>query len=62
MNGRLLLAILITALGAVITAANLRGGLEFSFQLLLGVLLVADGLLRFAMLRDDAVSPQPHAE
>lgn len=53
MNRRLVLAVLITALGAIITAVNLRGGLEFSFPLLLGVLLVADGLLRFGGMSDE---------
>jgi hypothetical protein len=50
MSGRMLLAALITALGVAITLVNLRDGLTFSFPLLLGVLLLADGILRFSML------------
>jgi len=54
MSGRMLLAALITALGALIALVNLRNGLSFSVPLLLGVLLLADGVLRFMMItRDD---------
>jgi|RhiMetdeSRZDD1v2_1073273.scaffolds.fasta_scaffold1205366_2 hypothetical protein len=53
MNSRIILAVLITALGAVIAAVNLREGVEFSFPLLLGLLLVADGLLRLGGTSDE---------
>lgn len=53
MNSRIILAVLITALGAVIAAVNLREGVEFSFPLLLGLLLVAVGLLRLGGTSDE---------
>jgi hypothetical protein len=53
MSGRLLLAAAITVVGALITFANLRGGLELSIPLLLGVLLLVDGALRLSMLAQD---------
>jgi hypothetical protein len=62
MSGRMLLAALITALGAAITLVNLRDGLTFSFPLLLGVLLLADGLLRFSMLTADERGPVERQE
>ena len=54
MSRRLLLAVGITAVGALITFATLRGGLSLSIPLLLGVLLLVDGALRFSMLGEDA--------
>src|SRR5215211_1210030 len=54
MSGRLLLAAAITGVGALIAFANLRGGLSLSIPLLLGVLLLVDGALRFSMLGQDA--------
>ena len=57
MSGRMLLAVLITALGAAITLVNLRNGLAFSFPLVLGLLLLADGVLRFSMLSDHDQEP-----
>ena len=60
MPRRLILATIILALGVIITAVNLRDGLTLSFPLLLGVLLLADGALRFAMLRQDTGDEQMH--
>jgi len=63
MSRRTILAAVITTLGVLITLINLRGGLALSFPLLLGLLLIADGALRFAMLRQDtgkAESPGEH--
>jgi hypothetical protein len=53
MTRRALLATLITALGALITLLSVRDGITFSFGLLLGLLLLADGALRFALLSQD---------
>ncbi len=53
MTRRALFAALILALGALITLVNLRDGIEFSFPLLLGVLLLADGVLRLVAPRHD---------
>lgn len=56
-----LLAVVITVLGVLITLYNLRDGLQLSFALLLGVLLIADGALRFAMLsQEHTEQPQSH--
>ena len=54
MTRRAFFAAAITALGVLVTLVNLRGGLAFSFGLLLGLLLVADGVIRFAMLSPEA--------
>jgi hypothetical protein len=54
MSRRMLLAGAITVLGAILTLVNLRHGIAFSFPLLLGLLLLADGILRFYMLAADA--------
>lgn len=54
---RLLLAIVVLALGVLVTLANLRDGLAFSFPLLLGLLLLADGGLRLAMQRQERDRP-----
>ena len=43
-------ASLVFIAGAVITLVNLRGGLRLSFPLVLGLLLLADGVLRFLLL------------
>lgn len=40
------LPIILLVLGTLITLYNLAGGLHFSFPLLLGLLLLADGVLR----------------
>jgi len=53
MSRRILLAVIVTVLGLLITLFNLRGGFHLSFALLLGVLLIADGVLRFAMLSQE---------
>jgi hypothetical protein len=53
----MLLAGVITALGVLLTLVNLRDGVSFSFPLLLGLLLLADGVLRFYMLATDADAP-----
>ena len=60
MPRRLILATIILTLGVIITAVNLRDGLALSFPLLLGVLLLVDGALRFAMLRQDTGDEQMH--
>ena len=62
MTRRVILATLIVVLGAIITVVALRDGLAFSFPLLLGVLLLADGALRFYMLAQDARAPSEHEE
>jgi hypothetical protein len=48
MNGKVIWALVLTLLGVVITLATVRDGL--SFGLLLGLLLIADGVIRFLML------------
>ena len=50
MLGRTLFALIVLALGVLITVVNLAGGLRFSFPLLLGLLLIADGVLRLMSL------------
>ena len=60
MPRRLILATIILVLGVIITAVNLRDGLTLSFPLLLGVLLLVDGALRFAMLRQDTGDEKVH--
>ena len=62
MTRRLLLAAVITALGAIITLVTLGDGLRFSFPLLLGVLLLADGALRFYMLAEEARGAEQEPE
>jgi hypothetical protein len=62
MNRQTVIAIVVLALGVLITFANLQDGLRFSFPLMLGVLLLADGALRLAALDEegtDASSRQP---
>ena len=53
MNRQSVLTWLVLALGVLITVVKLRNGLEFSFMLVLGVLLVADGVLRL-LLRESS--------
>ena len=61
MSRRTLLAVVITVLGVLITLYNLRDGLQLSFALLLGVLLIVDGALRFAMLSQEHTErPESH--
>ena len=46
----MILAISITLLGVLVTYLNLRDGIAFSFPLVLGLLLLADGVIRFLLL------------
>lgn len=46
------LPFVLLALGALITLYNVAGGLRFSFPLLLGLLLLADGVLRLLSGRE----------
>lgn len=54
MTRRLVLATVLIALGAVITVLTIMDGLRLSFPLALGLLLLADGALRFYMVAQDA--------
>jgi uncharacterized protein (DUF58 family) len=53
MTRRAVFAAILTALGILITLYSLRDGIHLSFVLLLGLLLIADGILRFALLSQD---------
>ena len=53
MNQRLFLAVGALLLGAVVTLASVTDGLRFSWPLVLGLLLLADGVLRFLALREE---------
>jgi hypothetical protein len=57
MSRRTALAALLTALGVLITLFSLRDGLHLSFTLLLGVLLIADGAIRFALISQERAPP-----
>jgi hypothetical protein len=57
MTRRTVLAWLLTALGVLITLFSLRDGLQLSFTLLLGVLLIADGAIRFALISQERTAP-----
>lgn len=50
MKRSLLLALLILVLGVIVTLASVAGG-GLTFSLLLGALLIADGVLRLLSLR-----------
>lgn len=54
MTRRPILATVIIALGAMITVVSVMDSLRLSFPLALGLLLLADGALRFYMLTQDA--------
>ena len=53
MNQRLFLAAGALLLGAVVTLASVTDGLRFSWPLVLGLLLLADGVLRLLALREE---------
>ena len=57
MSRRTVIAALLTALGVLITLISLRNGLQFSFVLLLGLLLIADGVIRFALISQEHTEP-----
>ena len=57
MSRRTVIAALLTALGVLITLFSLRDGLHLSFTLLLGVLLIADGVIRFALISQERTTP-----
>ena len=57
MSRRTAIAALLTALGVLITLFSLRDGFQLSFTLLLGVLLIADGAIRFALISQERTRP-----
>jgi hypothetical protein len=57
MSRRTVIAALLTALGVLITLISLRNGLQISFVLLLGLLLIADGVIRFALISQENTEP-----
>jgi hypothetical protein len=61
MSRRALIAAVITAAGVLITLINLRNGLHFSFALVLGLLLIADGVIRFALMSQERTDPSDAA-
>lgn len=54
MTQGLLFAVGALLLGAVVTLASLTDGPRFSWPLVLGILLLVDGVLRVLALRDEA--------
>lgn len=50
MTLQFIIALLALALGAAVTAVNVRDGISFSFPLALGVLFIVDGVLRLITL------------
>jgi hypothetical protein len=57
MSRRAVIAALLAALGVLITLISLRDGFHLSFTLILGVLLVADGAIRFALISQEHTEP-----
>jgi hypothetical protein len=57
MSRRTVIAALLSALGVLITLFSLRDGLQLSFTLILGVLLIADGAIRFALIPEERAKP-----
>jgi uncharacterized membrane protein HdeD (DUF308 family) len=57
MSRRAVIAALLTVLGVLITLVGLRDGLHLSFTLLLGLLLIADGIIRFALISQERTKP-----
>jgi len=57
MNRALFLAVAALALGVIVILASVAGGFRLSWWLLLGALLLADGVLRLMALRDEAELP-----
>jgi hypothetical protein len=57
MSRRTIIAALLLALGVLITLFSLRDGIHLSFTLLLGVLLIADGAIRFALNAQEPAKP-----
>lgn len=57
MSRRTVIAALLSALGVLITLFSLRDGLQLSFTLVLGVLLIADGAIRFALISEERTTP-----
>lgn len=53
MNQSLFLAAGALLLGVILTLASITDGLRFSWPLVLGLLLVADGVLRLLALREE---------
>jgi uncharacterized membrane protein HdeD (DUF308 family) len=57
MSRRAVIAALLTVLGVLITLVGLRDGLHLSFTILLGLLLIADGIIRFALISQERTKP-----
>ncbi|MGE3600117.1 MAG: hypothetical protein AB7N70_31710 [Dehalococcoidia bacterium] len=57
MSRRAAFAALLLALGLLITLISLRDGVHLSFVLLLGLLLIADGAIRFALISQERTKP-----
>lgn len=57
MSRRTIIAALLLTLGVLITLFSLRGGVHLSFTLLLGVLLITDGAIRFALNAQEPAKP-----
>jgi hypothetical protein len=57
MSRRTIFAALLTAGGVLITLIGLRDGLHLSFLLVLGVLMIADGVIRFALISQERAEP-----
>jgi hypothetical protein len=57
MSRRAVIAALLAVLGVLITLISLRDGFHLSFVLILGILLIADGAIRFALISQERTKP-----